>query len=125
MKKLYFISLMMFVLCSPPANAAEIDSVTPRKIRLEDSLETINRIVDQRIQQAVKNANAYREYIEEIDEYLDTDNECNVCDGSGKYPSYTHCGECHGTGYLYSVRKILMDAYASVADTVKTKLKTD
>ncbi len=77
MKKLYFISLMMFVLCSPPGNAAEIDSVTPRKIRLEDSLETINRIIDQRIQQAVKNANAYREYIEEIDEYLDTDNECN------------------------------------------------
>jgi hypothetical protein len=77
MKKLYFISLVMFVLCSPPGSAAEIDSVTPRKIRLDDSLETINRIIDQRIQAAVKNANAYREYIEEIDEYLEVDDECN------------------------------------------------
>jgi hypothetical protein len=68
---------MMIVLWSQPGDAAEIDSVTPRKIKLENSLETINRIIDQRIQEGVKNANAYREYIEEIDEYLDTDNDCD------------------------------------------------
>jgi len=68
---------MMIVLWSQPGSAAEIDSVTPRKIKLDNSLETINWIIDQRIQEGVKNANAYREYIEEIDEYLDTDNDCN------------------------------------------------
>ena len=58
-------------------NTAEIDSVTPRKIELDDSVEAINRIIDRRIQQGVKNANSYREYIEEIDEYLDINNECD------------------------------------------------
>ena len=58
-------------------NAAEIDSVTPRKIVLDDSVEAINRIIDRRIQQGLKNANTYTEYIEEIDEFLDINNECD------------------------------------------------
>jgi hypothetical protein len=57
--------------------AAEIDSVTPRKLKLDDGLAMINEIINQRMHEGIKNANAYREYIEEIDEYLETDNDCD------------------------------------------------
>lgn len=30
-------------------------------------------------------------------------NKCTTCDGTGKYPSYRNCYDCHGTGYIYSV----------------------
>jgi hypothetical protein len=57
--------------------AAEIDSVTPRNIKLENSLAVINEIINQRLQQGIEKANAYREYIEEIDLYIEQDNDCD------------------------------------------------
>jgi len=57
--------------------AAEIDSVTPRNLKLDNSLVMINEIINQRLQEGINNANAYREYIEEIDEYLDSNNDCD------------------------------------------------
>jgi len=57
--------------------AAEIDSVTPRNLKLDNGLVMINEIINQRLQEGINNANAYREYIEEIDEYLDSNNDCD------------------------------------------------
>lgn len=70
---LTLISVVLFL----PAQAAEIDSVTPRKVKLENSLTAINAIFNQRMQEGVDNANAYREYIEDIDLYVDDDNACD------------------------------------------------
>lgn len=77
MNKLYFLLLMASVLYSQPGTGAEIDSVTPRSIKLENSMQSINGVIDQRIREGVNNANSYREYIEEIDEYLDRDYSCD------------------------------------------------
>ncbi|MBT8119703.1 MAG: hypothetical protein KJN89_08300 [Gammaproteobacteria bacterium] len=76
MKKFYFFLLIPH-LWIQAANTAEIDSVTPRKIELDDSAEAINSIITQRIQEGITNANTYREYIEEIDDYLEIDYECD------------------------------------------------
>ena len=35
------------------------------------------------------------------------DNNCHVCSGSGKYPSYVKCYKCYGTGRNNSIRKSL------------------
>jgi len=77
MQKLYFLILLISVFWSQPGVVAEIDSVTPRNLKLDDSLVKINEIINQRLQEGIKNANAYREYIEEIDEYLDSNNDCD------------------------------------------------
>ena len=77
MNKLCLLPLMITFLGTQAGVAAEIDSVTPRRIKLENSVQAINEIIDQRIQQGVNNANTYREYIEEIDEYLDKDYSCD------------------------------------------------
>jgi hypothetical protein len=47
--------------------AAEIDSVTPRKLKLENSLTMINTIVNQRLQQGIQKANSRQAYIQGID----------------------------------------------------------
>lgn len=53
--------------------AAEIDSVTPRGYKLENSLATINEIFNQRIQEGVDEANGQRDDIEDLegDEFCD------------------------------------------------------
>ena len=63
--------------------AAEIDSVTPRNIKLDNSLSIINTIVNQRIQEGVQKANAQQDdvdafyYINDIDEDAE---EYEACD---------------------------------------------
>lgn len=56
-------------------NAAEIDSVTPRRIYLDDSLEAINTIFNQRILEGVTKANERRDDIEDLatEEFCDED----------------------------------------------------
>lgn len=53
--------------------AAEIDSVTPRDLALENSLTLINEIFNQRIQEGIHKANAKQDDIEDIekDEFCD------------------------------------------------------
>ena len=46
------------------SNGAEIDSVTPRRIHLDDSLEAINEIFNQRMLEGVTKANGRRDDIE-------------------------------------------------------------
>ena len=52
--------------------AAEIDSVTPRKVKLDNSLAILNTIINQRIQEGVQKANSQQS---EIDYINDTDDE--------------------------------------------------
>lgn len=58
-----------------PLPAAEIDSVTPRGIRLEDSLAAINAIFNQRLREGVAQANARQRDFADMDagEFCDQD----------------------------------------------------
>ena len=55
------------------SGAGEIDSVTPRRIHLDDSLEAINTIFNQRMMEGVTKANDRRDDIEDLtaEEYCD------------------------------------------------------
>jgi hypothetical protein len=48
------------------SNAAEIDSVTPRRIHLDGSLEAINAIFNQRMMEGIAKANGRRDDIEDL-----------------------------------------------------------
>ena len=32
------------------------------------------------------------------------ENICVACRGTGKYPAYRQCENCHGSGYCFSIR---------------------
>ena len=49
--------------------AAEIDSVTPRKLRLDNSIDTINAIINQRIEAGVREANAPQDYVVDMEDF--------------------------------------------------------
>jgi len=55
------------------AFSAEIDSVTPRKIKLENSIKEINRIINLRIEQGIRNANEQQVYLQDVDEFEDNE----------------------------------------------------
>ncbi len=63
---------ILFILISPfvfqAGFAAEIDSVTPRKLKLDNSLTIINTIFNQRMQEGIQKANAQQDDVEDIDE---------------------------------------------------------
>jgi hypothetical protein len=42
--------------------AAEVDSVTPRKLALDNSIDTINEIINLRIEEGIRKANAQQDY---------------------------------------------------------------
>ena len=68
MKKSLSSIIIICALTSKAGFAAEIDSVTPRKLELDDSLAVINKIVNQRINTGIEKANEVRDYIGAIDE---------------------------------------------------------
>lgn len=72
------------LLCAFAANAgfgAEIDSVTPRKIELENSLANINQIFNQRIKEGIDKANAYQDYADDEDDFgFANEAEDSYCD---------------------------------------------
>ena len=74
-KRLLFILINTFVF--QVGLAAEIDSVTPRKLKLDNSLTIINEIFNQRLQEGIQKANTHKDYIEDIDEYIEEDNFCD------------------------------------------------
>jgi len=76
LKKTLLLTLISSVLFLS-VHAAEIDSVTPRKVKLENSLASINTIFNKRIQEGVDKANGHKVYIEDIDLYVEGDNYCD------------------------------------------------
>lgn len=58
--------LAVVIFTSRPGYSAEIDSVTPRLVHLEDSLEAINRIFNQRLLEGIAKANARRNDFEDL-----------------------------------------------------------
>ena len=79
MKKLVTTFTLICALAFKAGFAAEIDSVTPRKLKLDDSLAAINKIFGQRVKEGIEKANAQQDYIVEIDdiEFIEEDNYCD------------------------------------------------
>lgn len=75
MKIFFNIFILISVSVFQAGFAAEIDSVTPRNLKLENSLATLNTIFNQRIQEGVQKANARQNDIENIqeNEFCNTD----------------------------------------------------
>ena len=73
MQKILILFALMSAFAFHAGFAAEIDSVTPRKLKLDNSLAIINTIFNQRIQEAIQKANAQQDDIEDIeqDEFCD------------------------------------------------------
>jgi hypothetical protein len=59
--------------------AAEIDSVTPRKLTLDNSIDTLNDIINQRIDEGIQQANAQQDYFENNEVMADR-NTATFCD---------------------------------------------
>jgi len=81
--KILMIFIVSFSLCVPGTGfTAEIDSVTPRYIELEDVREDINAIINTRIRDGVEKANAGRIVVEDIDgiRLLTRHDDCDVDD---------------------------------------------
>ena len=79
MKKLYTAIILSCAFAFRTGLAAEIDSVTPRKLKLDNSLSTINEIFEQRMKEGIEKANGQSVYVEEIDdiEFIEVDNYCD------------------------------------------------
>ena len=80
--KKYILFILTSIFASQNCIAAEIDSITPRKIRLENSIAEINQIINQRIEKGVLQANEQQDYIGELDEFdeFDDTQETKACD---------------------------------------------
>ena len=68
MQKIFIVFVLFSTFVFQASFAAEIDSVTPRKLKLENSLTTINTIFNKRMQEAIEKANVQQGDIEDIDE---------------------------------------------------------
>jgi len=73
MQKIFILFALISTFACHAGFAAEIDSVTPRKLKLDNSLTIINTIFNRRIQEAIQKANAQQDDIEDIeqDEFCD------------------------------------------------------
>jgi hypothetical protein len=78
---LLFILSVCFI---PPIFTAEVDSITPRNILLDNSVETINRIVGLRLREGVHKANARQGY-SGTSERLPTGLVVSFCDEDALY----------------------------------------
>ena len=74
-QKIFILLTLICAFAYQSTFAAEIDSVTPRKIKLDNSLTIINTIINQRIQEGVQKANAYKDDIGDLNYIYDTDDE--------------------------------------------------
>jgi hypothetical protein len=70
--KIHTVLLFLFcMLAIPVAYTAEIDSVTPRRVQLPDSVAAINDIFDERILNGIQKANARQGYSSDTENYPD------------------------------------------------------
>ena len=65
--------------------AAEVDSITTRRIVLENSLKAINRIFEQRIKEGIREANEEQGYWLDTDDADDVIEEAAYCDEDALY----------------------------------------
>ena len=84
MQKKFILLILIGVFALQNCFAAEIDSVTPRKLKLENSTGYINEIINQRIEEGIREANAQQDYIGEIDDVEDIE-EVTFCDEEALY----------------------------------------
>ncbi|UCB54210.1 MAG: hypothetical protein JSW45_09660 [Thiotrichales bacterium] len=84
MRILIFLLAATHLLVPQTAIAAEIDSITPRSLELDNSISVINDIFNQRISEGIRNANQHMEYIDDHDEFMDID-EDEYCDEETLY----------------------------------------
>ena len=77
-KSFLFIALTS-ILTQQVVVAAEIDSVTPRNVNLENSLAAINEIINLRILEGVEKANVLQEYVADDDDFeiIEGDKPCD------------------------------------------------
>jgi len=66
MKKIFSLLVLLCIYVSQDSFSAEIDSVTPRKLNLDNSLNIIDTIFNQRMQEGIQKANAKQGDIEDI-----------------------------------------------------------
>jgi hypothetical protein len=78
MQKIFILFILISTFLFQAGFAAEIDSVTPRKLKLDNSLTIINTIFNQRLQQAILKANTPQDDI--VDIYEDEEESENFCD---------------------------------------------
>jgi len=64
--------------------SAEIDSVTPRNLALDNSIDTINVILNQRIEEGIRNANAQQDYVEDTED-IPAGKKDTFCDEEALY----------------------------------------
>jgi hypothetical protein len=70
--KKHTVLLILFCMFAIQAGyTAEIDSVTPRRVQLPDSVAAINDILNQRILEGIQKANARQGYSSDTEDYLD------------------------------------------------------
>ena len=67
MQKIFILFIFISIFVFQDSFAAEIDSVTPRKLKLNNSLTIINTIFNQRIQEGIQKTNAKQDDIEDIE----------------------------------------------------------
>jgi hypothetical protein len=67
MQKIPILMALLSIFVFQVSVAAEIDSITPRDLQLDNSLTLINEIFNQRIQEGVHKANAKQDDIEDIE----------------------------------------------------------
>ncbi|MFW2438208.1 MAG: hypothetical protein ACN4GR_02425 [Arenicellales bacterium] len=73
MQKIFVLSILISTCVFQAGVAAEIDSVTPRNLKLDNSLTVINTIFNQRLQEAIQKANAQQDefYAFDKDDFCD------------------------------------------------------
>lgn len=73
MQKIFIIFTLISAFVFQASFAAEIDSVTPRKLKLDNSLSIINKIINQRIEEGVQKANSQQGTVDDSEDYDDDD----------------------------------------------------
>ena len=73
MKTIFILLLLISASVFQFGFSAEIDSVTPRNLKLDNSLPILNKIFNQRIQEGIQKANAKQDNVEDIE----SDEFCN------------------------------------------------
>ena len=84
MQKKIILLILISVFVIRDGFVAEIDSVTPRKLVLDNSIDTINEIVNQRIEEGIRKANAQQKHVEGTGYIADRNND-TLCDEKALY----------------------------------------
>jgi hypothetical protein len=81
MRKITVLLILTSVFAIRICMAAEIDSVTPRKLALENSIDAINEILNHRIEEGIRNANVPRYNAEDTEVIADRSNDTSCDEG--------------------------------------------